>query len=402
MSRINTPVAGAHEFYPVSEPEIGTPLTGGKPKLFKPIEIRGVTFKNRIFVSPMCQYSASDGHATDWHFVHYGSLATRGVGAICVEAAAVVPEGRITPEDAGLWKDSQIAPMKRIVDFAHIHGTKIGVQLFHAGRKASVYAPWVKNRAVNGSSVAQENENGWPAQVYGPSEIPFSHPYAQPKSLTLSDMNYIEDAFVAAVERCKQIGFDFIEVHAAHGYLLHQFLSPLSNTRSDEYGGTLENRLRFPTRLVESIRAAWGDLPLFVRISASDWKEGPEKSEDRNWLQWGIEQSNIWVARMSSLGVVDLLDCSSGGNWVDQQVPATGHGYQVVLAEGIKHANPSLVVGAVGGITDPILAESYLQTGKADVLFVGREFLRNPHWALVAAKQLGCQLKPANQYERAW
>ncbi|KAJ7897040.1 NADH:flavin oxidoreductase 2 [Mycena olivaceomarginata] len=408
MSHLNIGVPGAQEFYPLNEPAIGTHLSGEQPELFKPIEIKGVTFKNRIFVSPMCQYSSADGHATDWHLVHIGGFATRGVGAICVEATSVVPEGRISPEDAGLWTDSQIAPLKRIVEFSHSQGTKIGIQLAHAGRKASTYAPWVKDRVGHGTSwVAQENENGWPNNVYGPSAIPWSETYPSPKAATEQDLQYIEDAFAAATKRCHEIGFDFIEVHGAHGYLIHEFVSPLSNTRTDQYGGSLENRLRFPTRILERIRSEWKDKPLFVRISATDWADGPEKSEDGTWLQWGIEQSNAWVDKLLSLGVIDLLDVSSGGNWAKQKIsPVAGgnieHGYQVPFAEAIKKAHPSLIVGAVGTITDPLIAESYLKDGKADVVFLARELLRNPHWAIKAAKALGSEAKIANQYERAW
>ncbi|KAF7347670.1 Nadh:flavin oxidoreductase nadh oxidase [Mycena venus] len=409
MAHINTPVPGAREYYPLNEPAIGTHQGGEQPELFKPLEIKGVTFKNRIFVSPMCQYSSDDGHATDWHFVHLGGFATRGVGAVCVEATSVVPEGRISPEDAGLWTDSQMAPLKRIVEFSHAQGTKIGIQLAHAGRKASTYAPWVKEKIGHGTSwVAQENENGWPNNVYAPSAIPWSETYPNPKEMTEQDMKYVEDAFVAATKRCKEIGFDFIEVHGAHGYLIHEFVSPISNTRTDQYGGPLlENRLRFPTRLIQRIREEWKDKPLFVRISATDWAEGPEKSEDGTWLQWGIEQSTLWVGKMLDLGIIDLLDVSSGGNWVKQKISPVeasniGHGYQVPFAERIKKAHPSLIVGAVGMITDPVIAESYLKDGKADVVFLARELMRNPHWALTAAKTLGAKVKAANQYDRAW
>ncbi|KAF7351864.1 putative NADPH dehydrogenase C23G7.10c [Mycena venus] len=403
MAHRNTPVPGVHEYYPLNEPAIGTHLSGPKPHLFQPLHIKGVTFKNRIFVAPMCQYSSSDGHVTDWHLVHIGTLAARGVGAICMEATSVVPEGRISPEDAGLWKDSHIAPFKRVVDFSHAQGTKIGIQLAHAGRKASTYAPWVRPKAADAGAswVAQEDEGGWPTNVYGPSATPYAESFPHPKVMTEEDMKHVEDAFAAAAERCKAIGFDFIEIHAAHGYLIHEFVSPLSNTRTDQYGGPLENRLRFPTQILQRVREVWADKPLFVRISATDWAEGPEKSEDGAWLQWGVEQCNIWLAKMLSLGVVDLLDCSSGGNWQKQTVKffSDAHGFQVPLSEAIKQANPSLVVGAVGTITDPELAESYLKAGKADVIFLARELLRNPHWALSAAKTLGCKVKPANQYE---
>ncbi|KAJ7619216.1 hypothetical protein DFH06DRAFT_1285835 [Mycena polygramma] len=409
MSLINAAVPGAREYYPLNEPEIGTFLAGEQPELFKPVEIKGVTFKNRIFVAPMCQYSSSNGHATDWHLVHIGGFATRGAGAICIEATSVVPEGRISPEDAGLWQDSQIAPLKRIVEFAHGQGTKIGIQLAHAGRKASTYAPWIKERAGHGTSwVAKEDENGWPDNVYAPSAVAFSPTYPNPKEMTEADIQYVEDAFVAAAKRAKQAGFDFIELHAAHGYLIHEFVSPLSNTRTDKYGGSLENRLRFPTRILERIRnEEWSDKPLFVRISATDWAEGPEKAEDGTWLQWGVEQSNLWVDKMMALGVIDFLDVSSGGNWVKQKIGPVidghiQHGYQVPFAEAIKKAHPSLIVSAVGAITDPVLAESYLKDGKADVVTLARELMRNPHWPLLAAKTLGAKVKPANQYERAW
>ncbi|KAF7339303.1 putative NADPH dehydrogenase C23G7.10c [Mycena sanguinolenta] len=424
---INTAVPGAREYYPLNEPAIGTHMAGEQPELFKPLEIKGVTFKNRIFVSPMCQYSSADGHATDWHFVHVGAsmlgsgflfdadlllamneqgFATRGVGAICIEATSIVPEGRISPEDAGLWTDSQMGPLKRIVEFAHSQGTKIGIQLAHAGRKASTYAPWIGNKKPQGSSwVATQEENGWPDNVYAPSAIPWSDTYPNPKAMTEEDMQYVEDAFAAAVKRCREIGCqtdDFIEVHAAHGYLMSSFVSPLSNNRTDQYGGSLENRLRFPNRILQRIRSEWQDKPLFVRISATDWAEGPEKSEDGTWLQFGIEQSIIWVEKMLSLGVVDMLDCSTGGNWSKQKIPAIEHGYQVPFAEAIKKAHPSLIVGTVGAITDPVLAESYLKDGKADLVILARELMRNPHWALSAAKALGCKVKAANQYERAW
>ncbi|KAJ6621166.1 putative NADH:flavin oxidoreductase 2 [Mycena sp. CBHHK59/15] len=395
MPHVNKPVPGSHEFYALNEPAIGTYMGGEQPALFQPLEIKGITFKNRIFVVCARLRSSSDGHATDWHFVHIGGFATRGVGAICMEATSVVPEGRISPEDAGLWTDSQMAPLKKIVQFAHSQGTKIGVQLSHAGRKASTYAPWVKAKLGQGTSwVAQEDEGGWPNNVYAPSEIPFSGNYPQPKPMTEEDMKHVEDAFVAAIGRCKQIGYDFIEIHGAHGYLIHEFVSPLSNTRTDKYGGSLENRLRFPTRLLQRCREAWPDKPLFVRISAFDWKEGPEKAEDGTWLQWGVEQSNIWVDLMMGLGV---FWCQ----WVKQKIPQSP-GYQVPFAEAIKKDHPSLAVGAVGLIEDPDLAESYLKSGKADVIFLARALLRNPHWVLSAAQKLGCQVKSANQYERAW
>ncbi|KAJ7086313.1 hypothetical protein C8R43DRAFT_965121 [Mycena crocata] len=263
------------------------------------------------------------------------------------------------------------------------------------------------------------NENGWPNNgivafcpigiysdcvhaVYGPTATPFSDSFPHPKEMSEDDMKRVEDAFAAAAERCKQIGFDFIELHGAHGYLIHSFLSPVSNTRTDQYGGSLENRMRFPTRVLERMRAVWADKPLFVRISSTDCMPGPEKAEDGTWLQWGMEQSKVWLDRMVSVGVIDLLDASSGGTWSKQVWFQDGPGFQVPFSEAFKKAHPELVVGAVGNITDVEVAESYLADGKADVIFLARELLRNPDWVLSAAKKLGCTPKAANQYMMAW
>ncbi|KAF9454088.1 NADH:flavin oxidoreductase/NADH oxidase [Macrolepiota fuliginosa MF-IS2] len=403
----NEAVPGAREFYPLNEPEIGTPwdsdADSGGSLLFKPLTIRGTTFKNRIWVAPMCQYSSDNGHATDWHLVHLGGFATRGVGAVTVEATSVVPEGRIAPEDAGLWTDTQIEPLRRVVSFAHAQGTKIGVQLAHAGRKASTHAPWVQRRAGRGAPfTATEAENGWPDGVYGPSDLSFDEErYPSPKQMTEDDINKVINAFVESAKRAEKAGFDFIEIHAAHGYLLHSFVSPLSNTRNDTYGGQpLENRLRVISSLIQRLREVWSTKPLFVRISATDWAEGPEQDADGKWLQWGIEQSKILASRLQNFGV-DLVDCSSGGNWAAQAIPIKP-GYQVPFAAELKEALPDLLVGTVGLITEPEQAESYLKEGKADVIFLARALMRNPHWALDAAQKLGIKVKPANQYERAW
>lgn len=350
----------------------------------------------------MCQYSSDNGHATDWHLVHLGGFASRGVGAIIVEATSVVPEGRISPEDAGLWTDTQIEPLRRITSFVHAQGTKIGIQLAHAGRKASTHAPWVQRIAGRGApSVASEEEHGWPGEVYGPSDLSFKDgSYPSPKQMSEDDINKVIAAFVDSAKRAEKAGFDFIEIHAAHGYLLHSFFSPLSNTRTDSYGGQpLENRLRMISTLVQKVREAWSG-PLFVRISASDWAEGPEQSSDGEWLQWGIEQSKVLAARLQEIGV-DLIDCSSGGNWAAQVIPLQP-GYQVPFAAELKKALPTLLVGTVGLITEPEQAESYLREGKADVVLLARALLRNPHWPLMAAQKLGSRVKPANQYERAW
>ncbi|KAI0094297.1 FMN-linked oxidoreductase [Irpex rosettiformis] len=406
----NTPVPGADKYYPLNDPLIGTPLPENAypqnakiPLLFKPLTLRGHTFKNRIWVSPMCQYSSDNGHATDWHLVHIGGFATRGVGAICMEATAVTPEGRISPQDAGLWTDSQIDPLKRIVNFVHAQGASIGVQLSHAGRKASTYAPWVHLPASKARRAtqwtAEENEDGWPDDVIAPSNIAYADGYPLPKEMSKEDLQRVEEAFVAAADRAKKTGFDFLEIHAAHGYLLHNFVSPVSNTRSDIYGGSLDNRLRYPLKIVGRVRKAWADKPLFVRISATEWAEFPEH-EHGEWKQWGIKQSKIYVGELKKLGV-DLVDCSTGGNWSKQKIPLSP-GYQVPFAAELKKTHPDIPIASVGLITEPKQAESYLQEGKADAVFLARELIRDPNFALRAAAELEVAIKPADQYERAW
>ncbi|CAE6504448.1 unnamed protein product [Rhizoctonia solani] len=408
---INRPAPGVEEFYPLNEPPIGTaysndayPQNKAIPKLFQPLQIRNTTFKNRIWASPMCQYSATDGHMTDWHLVHLGGFAARGVGSIMLEATAVVPEGRISPECPGIWTDSQIAPMKRIVDFIHGQGAVVGIQLSHAGRKASTLAPWIsaaQKAAGNNTMVAVEEQNGWPTKVVGPSAIPFGDNYPRPKVMSLEDIDSLEQAYLDAVDRCKRIGFDFVEIHGAHGYLLHSFCSPLSNNRTDIYGGSLENRLRLPLRIVRAVRQAWGsEKPLFYRVSATDWAEGPEQDESGEWKSWGIEQTVEFAKRLKAEGV-DLVDTSSGGNWMAQKIPV-GPMYQVPFAERIKQEVPELVVGSVGLITTPQQAEGILQEGKADVVMLARELLRHVDFPIYAAQELGVVVKPANQYERAW
>lgn len=407
----NAPALGVDEYYPLNEPALGTPYTKDDypqnkaiPKLFQPLKLRDVEFKNRIWVSPMCQYSAVDGHMTDWHLVHLGGFATRGAGTIMLEATAVTPEGRISPECPGIWSDSHIAPMKRIVDFIHSQGTTVGIQLAHAGRKASTLAPWVadRRRKAGGegsdSAVARKEEGGWPENVVGPSTIPFADTYATPRALTVEGIKDLIQAYVDAVERCKKIGFDFIEIHGAHGYLIHSFYSPLSNKRTDSYGGSLENRLRFPLEVVHAIRQAW-DKPLFFRFSATDWAE-EEKNANGEWASWGEEQS-VELSRALQKEGVDLVDVSSGGNYVGQKIPLAP-GYQVPFAERIKKELPDLAVGSVGLITDPRQAEKILQDGQADTIFLARELLRHVDFPIYAAQELGVVVKPANQYERAW
>ncbi|QRV92697.1 NADH:flavin oxidoreductase/NADH oxidase [Ceratobasidium sp. AG-Ba] len=403
---------GVEDYYPANEPSIGTPLSKDEypqnknlPKLFEPITIRDVTFKNRIWVAPMCQYSAVDGHMTDWHLVHLGGFATRGVGMVMLEATGVRPEGRISPQCPGIWTDSQIAPMKRIVNFVHGQGTKVGIQLAHAGRKASTLAPWVqarRNKAGFKSEVATDEEGGWVNDVVAPSAIPFSENQVTPRALTLKEIDELEQAYIDAVERCKKIGFDFIEIHGAHGYLIHEFYSPLSNKRTDEYGGSLDNRLRFPLRIAKAVRTAWGDSkPLFFRLSATEWAKGPERDPvSGEWKSWGIEQTVELCKGLKDVGI-DLIDTSSGGNYVGQKI-AVGPGYQVPFAERIRKEIPDVLVGAVGLITSPQQAEKILQDGQSDVIFLARELMRHADFPIYAAQELGVAVKPANQYELAW
>ncbi|KAG8886450.1 hypothetical protein FRB98_001269 [Tulasnella sp. 332] len=404
--RINKDTPGVTGYFPHNEPRIGSAdfpkdLIEDEhiPKLFTPIKIRNTVFKNRIFVSPICQYSCDrDGKHTDWHFVHLGAFAVRGAGSIMVEATAVVPEGRISPEDCGLWEDAQMEPLKRIINFAHAHGTPIGLQLAHAGRKASTYAPWVakdivgRNR-VDASLICMKEEGGWPDEVYAPSAIPFSSKYPMPKAMTLKDIEYVKAKFVESVERCKQVGFDFIELHLAHGYLGHSFLSPLSNKRTDQYGGSLENRMRFALELTELVRKAWGDeKPLFIRLSATDWAPEERDNETQEWKSWGIEQTRIFAKELVKLGV-DLIDTSTGGAFASQRIP-------VPFAETLK--GDGIATGAVGLITTPQQAEEILQKGQSDVIFLARELLRRVDWPLYAAQELGVTVQPPVQYAQAW
>ncbi|KAF8751668.1 NADH flavin oxidoreductase [Rhizoctonia solani] len=389
----NVPAPGVDEYYPLNDPPIGTPYSSDEfpqnkdiPKLFTPYKIRDVEFKNRIWVSPMCQYSAVDGHMTDWHLVHIGGFAARGAGSIMLEATAVTPRAESRQ------------------NFAHGQGTTVGIQLAHAGRKASTLAPWVQDRRHKAggegskSTVAREVEGGWPANVVGPSDIPFADAYPIPKALGVEEIKDIIQAYVDAVERCKKIGFDFIEIHGAHGYLIHSFYSPISNKRTDDYGGSLPNRLRLALEITRAIRKVW-DKPLLFRLSATDWAK-EEKDENGEWVSWGIQQS-IELSKLLSKEGVDLIDVSSGGNYVGQQIPI-GPGYQVPFAKQIKEVIPNLAIGAVGLITDPRQSAEILQSGSADVLFYARELLRHADFPLFAAQELGVAVKPAGQYERAW
>ncbi|CAD6585588.1 MAG: hypothetical protein TREMPRED_004180 [Tremellales sp. Tagirdzhanova-0007] len=386
------------------------PQNEDPPKLLESISIRGVTFPNRAWVAPMCQYSSDHGHATDHHFVHYGSMAMRGWGSIMVEATAVVPEGRISPEDSGIWQDSQIAGFKRIVDFVHAHKGKIGVQLAHAGRKASTMSPWMQrisqDKGWEGSKVPDDKSGGWHSEVVGPSDISFSPgDNAQPIAASLEYISSLKQAWRDATSRCKEAGFDYIEIHGAHGYLFHEFTDPLSNKRTDQYGGSFENRIRLPLEVSKIVREVW-DGPLFYRVSATDWLDdvlGPEMSpsgEKGEYAWWGLEQTTKLAQRLAAIGI-DLIDVSSGGNDTRQKVPVEPS-YQVPFASHIKQHVRDTIVGTVGIITDPVQANDILQNDEADVVFCGRQVLRDLDFPLRAAQELGCAVAPAVQYERAW
>jgi len=339
--------------------------------LFAPLKLREVTLRNRIAMSPMCQYSAVDGIANEWHLVHYATRAVGGVGLIIVEATAVEPRGRISPFCLGLWDDGQVEPLARIVRLMEAHGAVPGIQLAHAGRKASTSQPW------QGGGPVPPSQGGW--SVIGPSAIPFRPDGPVPEAMSHEQMDEVIAAFRQAAKRALAAGFRVAEVHAAHGYLLHEFLSPLSNQRQDEYGGSLENRMRFPLEIVRAVREVWPDkYPLFVRISATDWVPGG----------WDLEQSVAFAAELKNVGV-DLIDCSSGGLSLEQLVQA-GPGYQVPFAERIRR-DVGIATGAVGLITEPEQANNILAAGQADLILLGRVLLREPYWPLRAAAALGVQ-----------
>ena len=352
------------------------------PGLFDPLTIRDLTFTNRVFVSPMCQYSSKDGYANDWHFVHLGSRAVGGAGLVLTEATAVLPEGRISPQDLGIWEDGHVEMLSKIADFIHEQGSIAGMQLAHAGRKASTSRPWEGHDAV------PESEGGW-KKVVAPSAIPFSETYPMPQALTVDGIQEVIDAFAAAARRACQAGFRVVEIHAAHGYLIHEFLSPLSNKREDNYGGSFDNRTRLCREIVTAVRSAWPqELPLFIRVSATDWVEGG----------WTIEESVRLAAELKKMDV-DLVDCSSGGTALHAKIPV-GPGYQTQFAERIRR-EAGIMTGAVGMITSPEQAEHIVRTGQADAVIMAREFLRDPYWALRAARELEQPIAWPVQYLRA-
>ena len=349
--------------------------------LFDPLTLRSLTLTNRIVVSPMCEYSSVDGFSNDWHFVHLGSRAVGGAGLVLTEATAVSPDGRISPQDLGIWDDGHVAGLAHCVRFIHSQKTLAGIQLAHAGRKASTARPW-----DGGAKIAPE-QGGW--EPVGPTNEPFTGTYATPRALTLADITGIVAAFAHAAQRALEAGFDVIELHAAHGYLIHEFFSPLVNTRTDEYGGSFDNRIRLGLEIVDAVRTVWPDhLPMFVRISATDWKDGG----------WELNQAIKLAKRLREHGV-DLVDCSSGGAVHDQQISA-GPGYQVPFAEAIR-SEAQVATGAVGLITDAEQANAIIGSGKADVVLLARELLRDPYWPLHAANKLGKWVPWPAQYLRA-
>ena len=352
--------------------------------LLTPLTLRDVTFRNRIGVSPMCQYSATDGVANDWHLVHLGARAAGGAGLVSVEATAVVPEGRISAEDLGLWSDTQVEPLARISAFIRAQGAVPGIQLAHAGRKASMRRPW-----DGGTPILPDDPRGWAVQA--PSAVPFAEGWQVPRAMTRDEIGAVARAFVAATRRAIDAGFAFVEFHGAHGYLAHSFYSPLSNRRDDEYGGSFEGRIRFTLESVRAMRAAWpARLPLAVRLSCSDWTEGG----------WTIEDTVALAKRLKAEGV-DLIDCSSGGN-VQAPVPL-GPGYQVPFAEAVRR-EAGMPTAAVGLITTADQANAIVAEGRADLVLLGREFLRDPHFPLNAARALGRPdaVRVPPQYLRAY
>jgi len=338
------------------------------PHLFDPLTLRGITIRNRIGVSPMCQYSAEEGFANDWHLVHLGARAAGGAGLVIAEASAVEARGRISPQDLGIWDDAHVEMLGRITHFIRSQGATPAIQLAHAGRKASTAQPW-----AGGGSVSAE-QGGW--QPVGASAIPFAEQYPTPTALTTAEVDAIVDAFRAAAVRADAAGFDVIELHAAHGYLLHSFLSPLSNQRTDHYGGSFENRIRLLLAVVDASRAVWPEeKPIFVRISCTDWVTGG----------WTIDESVELAHKLKAAGV-DLIDCSSGGTLPNAKIPV-GAGYQTPFAERIRH-EAAIATAAVGMITQPMQADELVRNGRADLVLLARELLRDPHWPIHAATLL--------------
>lgn len=338
-------------------------------RLFSPLKIRGVEFKNRIFMPPMDMFCADDGMFSDWHFVHYATRAVGGAALLIQEATAVSPEGRISPGDLGIWSDKHAKAFKRINDFVKGQGAVPGIQLAHAGRKASVAVPW-----KDGDRPLMEQEGAW--ETMGPSPVPFGPNFPAPREMSKHDIDEVVAQFAAAARRAAAAGYDIAEIHMAHGYLCHQFLSPLSNKRGDDYGGSFDNRIRMPLAVAQTVRDVWPDhLPVFVRVSATDWVEGG----------WDLQQTIAFARRLKAVGI-DLIDCSTGGAVPDAKVPA-GPGFQTPFATAVRN-EVKMPTAAVGFITEPFQAEQIIASGYADAVLLGRELLRNPYWPLQAAKAL--------------
>ncbi|KAL0939221.1 NADH:flavin oxidoreductase/NADH oxidase [Colletotrichum truncatum] len=425
----NKPAAGVPFYTPAQEPPAGTPLDAATaPTLFQPLQIRDLRINNRIWVSPMCMYSADYGHMTDFHLVHLGQFALNGAALTIVEATAVEPRGRISPECPGLWQDSQIAPLKRVVDFIHSQNQLVGIQLAHAGRKASTLAPWItENR---GKDLAHEDEGGWPNDVVAPSAIPYTEGWATPKELTVEDIHELTKKYAESAKRAVEAGVDVIEVHGAHGYLITEFLSPLTNKRTDQYGGSFENRTRFLFETIKAVRdVVPASMPVFLRISATEWMEYQSEPS------WTVEDT-IRLAKLLPEAGIDLLDVSSAGNHPQQKIEISPY-YQVSIAGKIRAAleadGKKLLIGAVGMISNGEMARSIVQAQKAqqqangqngaqqaangaatveideehgqvtqaDAVLVARQFLREPNFVYKIADEIGVPIKWSNQYHRA-
>ncbi|KAJ2558245.1 NADH-dependent flavin oxidoreductase [Coemansia sp. RSA 1933] len=396
-------VSDPREFYQVQDPspgtaveptalEIGQGFAAGKnpdplPKIFQPLKLRGYMAKNRFCVSPMCMYSSQDGFSTDFHLSHYSQYAIRGVGTILVEATGVLPEGRITPNCLGIWKDEHIDGLKRIVSHLHKYGAVAAIQLAHAGRKGSTIPLHLYGK--RDSFMVTAEEGGWPDNVYGPSALAFDDKHYEPKAMTKELIETVQQAFVDAAVRAGKAGFDVIELHSAHGYLFHEFLSPLSNKRTDEYGGSFENRTRMLVETVRRVRKVWPeDKPLFVRVSATDWVDGG----------WDIDDT-VELAKILVKEGVDLMELSSAGNDPRQEIQLRP-GYQVQFATKVKEGVPEMRTAAVGIITESKQAGDIIESGKADIVSIARQFLSNPSFVLSTAHDLNVNIKWNNQYER--
>ncbi|RSL71805.1 hypothetical protein CEP54_001113 [Fusarium duplospermum] len=387
---VNTGAKDVSFYTPIQDPPAGTPWDPQREgSLFSPLKLRNLTLRNRVIVSPMCQYSAKNGYMTPWHKQHLGSFAARGASLIITEVHAVSPEGRISPQDAGIWEDGQMVPLKEVVEFVHSQNSKIAIQMGHAGRKASTVVPWLDRKAV-----AVKEADGWPDEVVAPSAIPFSPETLVPKEMTTEDIAKFKQDWVAGVKRALVVGFDAIEIHAAHGYLLNSFLSPASNQRTDEYGGSFENRTRLLIEIVQLTRnIVPADFPLLVRMPGTDYLDF-----DPSLPQWHIEEAGKLGRILADEGV-DLLDISGGGLDSRQKITA-GPGYQVPWAAAVKKAveGTGILVTAVGSITSGKQAQGYLSDGSVDAVLVGRGFLKDPNLVWHWADELDIDIHVAAQY----